>query len=74
MNKKLVTVVAAFGLGLVTFGGGAAAAAPADGACVAANVKALGGPTIASVAKSGSGAVSGVIQDHLDGNGLVVAC
>jgi hypothetical protein len=73
MNKKLVTAVAAFGLGLVTFAGGASAA-PADGACVAANVKALGGPTISSVAKSGPGAVSGVIQDHLAGNGLAVEC
>jgi hypothetical protein len=77
MRKKIITGIAIAGLGLAAFSGasGVAAKGPANGACVAANVKVLGpSGTIGAVAKTGPGVVSGVIQSHLAGNGLVVPC
>ena len=45
---------------------------PRNGKCVAANVVLLKG-AIGGVANSAPGALAGVIQTHLDGNGLALS-
>lgn len=67
MRKKLTIALAVAGLGVVSFAGGAANAAPRDGQCVAANISALPAAIKSSVAKSSPGALAGAIQLHLDG-------
>ncbi|MET0910807.1 MAG: hypothetical protein ABWZ99_15175 [Ilumatobacteraceae bacterium] len=66
MRTKLITAIAVAGVGIVSFTS-AAGAAPRDGRCVAANLSALPGAEKSAVAKSGPGALAGVIQLHLDG-------
>jgi hypothetical protein len=66
MRRKLITVIAVAGVGVVSFAGGAGAA-PREGQCVAANLSALPGSAKSAVAKSSPGALAAVIQLHLDG-------
>ena len=66
MRRKLITVIAVAGVGVVSFAGGAGAA-PREGQCVAANLSALPGTVKSEVAKSSPGALAAVIQLHLDG-------
>ncbi len=74
MLKKFAIAAATATIGIAAFAG-PADAAPRDGKCVAANVKVLGpAKIIPTVATSGPGAVSRVIQSHLDGTGIVVSC
>ena len=68
--KKTIAAIATAGalaVGLGMTAGTASAGGPRDGGCVAANLSGLDGPAKAGVAKSGPGALSGVIQLHLDG-------
>jgi hypothetical protein len=66
--KRIIATGSVAALALVGFAGTASAEPPArDGKCVAANLSGLSGADKAAVAKSGPGALAGVIQLHLDG-------
>ncbi|MDX1657668.1 MAG: hypothetical protein R3343_02500 [Nitriliruptorales bacterium] len=68
MKKKLITTITAATAALAVFAG-PAAAAPADGQCVAAGVQSLNGAAISGAARAGL--VSTVILDHVfDANSL----
>ena len=71
MRKKLITGIAAVGLGVAAFGGVADAKSDkaANGGCVAAGVKILSqdGGIGAAARSNDPGTIAAVIQAHLDG-------